>query len=291
MTGPALTAGTVPVGPMLSMFDPIYVGIDEFGQPVYIRVIYKNLLAAGEPGGGKSGLLNTLAAHAALSVRQPAGAVRRQASRARHVGRHRRRIRRPRPRPRHHHPAAAAEGDGQPVRLAAAPTAAARSNPATASPSSPRSSTRSPCYSTVLGTEHEQRRVHLPVPRPGSPRPRRRHARHRRHPAALGGHHPQEPARPVRLPRRVPLHLHRLQRHHPRRRPVRRRIHRHRHRPVQPRRMPAHRRRRHPRSGSRSPTCPTPTSSPWPTTPPGPAAPRLPPHRRPGHRRRLTRHP
>ena len=33
MTGPALTAGTVPVGPMLSMFDPIYVGIDEFGQP------------------------------------------------------------------------------------------------------------------------------------------------------------------------------------------------------------------------------------------------------------------
>ena len=48
--------------------------------------------------------------------------------------------------------------------------------------------------------------------------------------------------------------------------------------PVQPRRMPAHRRRRHPRSGSRPPTCPTPTSSPWPTTPPGPAAPaHLPP--------------
>ena len=69
MTGPTLTAGTVPVGPMLSMFDPIYVGIDEFGQPFYIRVIYKNLLAAGEPGGGKSGLLNTLTAHAALSAR------------------------------------------------------------------------------------------------------------------------------------------------------------------------------------------------------------------------------
>ena len=68
MTGPAPATGTIPVGPMLSMFDPIYVGIDEFGQPVYIRVIYKNLLAAGEPGGGKSGLLNTLAAHAALSA-------------------------------------------------------------------------------------------------------------------------------------------------------------------------------------------------------------------------------
>ena len=53
---------------MLSMFDPIYMGIDEFGHPVYIRVIYKNLLAAGEPGSGKSGLMNTLTAHAALSV-------------------------------------------------------------------------------------------------------------------------------------------------------------------------------------------------------------------------------
>jgi S-DNA-T family DNA segregation ATPase FtsK/SpoIIIE len=67
MTGPTLTAGAVPVGPMLSMFDPIYVGINEFGHPVYIRIIYKNLLAAGEPGGGKSGLLNNLAAHASLS--------------------------------------------------------------------------------------------------------------------------------------------------------------------------------------------------------------------------------
>ena len=69
MTGPVLTAGAVPVGPMLSMFDPIFVGINEFGLPHYTRVIYKNLLAAGEPGGGKSGLLNTLTAHTALSVR------------------------------------------------------------------------------------------------------------------------------------------------------------------------------------------------------------------------------
>jgi DNA segregation ATPase FtsK/SpoIIIE, S-DNA-T family len=68
MTGPTLTTGSVPVGPMLSMFDYIYVGINEFGHPVYIKVIYKNLLAAGEPGGGKSGLMNTLTAHAALSA-------------------------------------------------------------------------------------------------------------------------------------------------------------------------------------------------------------------------------
>jgi S-DNA-T family DNA segregation ATPase FtsK/SpoIIIE len=68
MTGPAPATGTIPAGPMLSMFDPIFVGIDEFGHPVYIRIIYRNLLAAGEPGGGKSSLLNTFAAHAALSA-------------------------------------------------------------------------------------------------------------------------------------------------------------------------------------------------------------------------------
>ncbi len=68
MTGPASSTGTVPAGPMLSMHDPIHIGGDEFGQPVAIRLIYRNLLAAGEPGGGKSGLLNTLAAHVALSV-------------------------------------------------------------------------------------------------------------------------------------------------------------------------------------------------------------------------------
>lgn len=54
---------------MLSMFDPVHIGIDEFGLPVRTRVVYKNLLAAGEPGGGKSALLQAIAAHAALSAR------------------------------------------------------------------------------------------------------------------------------------------------------------------------------------------------------------------------------
>ena len=62
-------------------------------------------------------------------------------------------------------------------------------------------------YSTVLGTKAAAGRIHHPVPRPGGPRPRRRHAGHRRDPAAIGGHHPEKPAGPVRLPRRVPLHL------------------------------------------------------------------------------------
>jgi S-DNA-T family DNA segregation ATPase FtsK/SpoIIIE len=68
MTGPVSATGGIPAGPRLSMFDPIHVGIDEFGQPVHIRIIYRNLLAAGEPGGGKSGLLNTIAAHTVLST-------------------------------------------------------------------------------------------------------------------------------------------------------------------------------------------------------------------------------
>ncbi|WP_028183158.1 FtsK/SpoIIIE domain-containing protein [Salinispora arenicola] len=60
------TAGAVPVGAGLSMFDPVFIGIDEFGQPVYLDVVYHNLLAAGEPGGGKSGLVNNICGHGVL---------------------------------------------------------------------------------------------------------------------------------------------------------------------------------------------------------------------------------
>src|SRR5829696_1088574 len=51
----------------LSMFDDIFVGMDEFGEPVNLGLVYRNLLAGGEPGGGKSGLLNTICGHAAMS--------------------------------------------------------------------------------------------------------------------------------------------------------------------------------------------------------------------------------
>jgi DNA segregation ATPase FtsK/SpoIIIE, S-DNA-T family len=57
----------VPVGPSLSVFDPMFIGIDEFGVPVYLDVVYHNVLVAGEPGGGKSGLLNNVCATGALS--------------------------------------------------------------------------------------------------------------------------------------------------------------------------------------------------------------------------------
>ena len=53
--------------PKLSMFDPTFIGVDEFGQAVTLDVVFHNLLVAGEPGGGKSGLVNDVTAHAALS--------------------------------------------------------------------------------------------------------------------------------------------------------------------------------------------------------------------------------
>ena len=61
-------SGPVPAGPALSIFDPVFVGIDEFGQPVRLPLIYRNLLIGGEPGAGKSALLNLAVAHAALSL-------------------------------------------------------------------------------------------------------------------------------------------------------------------------------------------------------------------------------
>lgn len=56
----------VPVA-TLSIWDPIYLGLDEYGQPVYMSLPGYNILAGGLPGGGKSGLLNNMVGHAALS--------------------------------------------------------------------------------------------------------------------------------------------------------------------------------------------------------------------------------
>ncbi|MGI5288340.1 FtsK/SpoIIIE domain-containing protein [Nonomuraea polychroma] len=65
----APTSAGVPIGPMLSMYDPIFIGIDEMRRPVYLPLIYRNILAAGEPGGGKSGLVQCIGCHAALCDR------------------------------------------------------------------------------------------------------------------------------------------------------------------------------------------------------------------------------
>src|SRR5215510_2385232 len=65
---PVSTTDTVPVGPLLSMFDPVYLGIDEAGEPVYLPMMYNNLLVGGVPGSGKSVTLSLIVAHAALSA-------------------------------------------------------------------------------------------------------------------------------------------------------------------------------------------------------------------------------
>lgn len=62
------TDGSVQLGPALSIFDPAHIGIDEFGHPIRVPLIYRNMLIGGEPGAGKSALLNALVAHAALAV-------------------------------------------------------------------------------------------------------------------------------------------------------------------------------------------------------------------------------
>lgn len=51
----------------LSIYDPIHIGINENAAAVLLPLVYRNLLAGGEPGSGKSGLLNNIVAHAALA--------------------------------------------------------------------------------------------------------------------------------------------------------------------------------------------------------------------------------
>src|SRR3954451_7936362 len=60
--------GPVSVGPALSIFDPVHIGIDEFGEPKRVPLIERNMLLGGDPKAGKSGLLNAIVAHAALSL-------------------------------------------------------------------------------------------------------------------------------------------------------------------------------------------------------------------------------
>ena len=51
----------------LSIWDPIHLGVDEVGAQVAVSLFERNILVGGEPGGGKSGALNLIVAHAALS--------------------------------------------------------------------------------------------------------------------------------------------------------------------------------------------------------------------------------
>ena len=52
----------------LSIWQPVDLGIDERGHAIRVGLAERNLLAAGEPGAGKSVGLNLIVAHAALSL-------------------------------------------------------------------------------------------------------------------------------------------------------------------------------------------------------------------------------
>ena len=52
----------------LSIFDRVFLGLDEGGEPVNVVLAERNLLVGGEPGAGKSVALNLIVAHAALSL-------------------------------------------------------------------------------------------------------------------------------------------------------------------------------------------------------------------------------
>jgi DNA segregation ATPase FtsK/SpoIIIE, S-DNA-T family len=65
------TTDTRPLAPVptfpLSMFDPIHLGVDEYGEHVHVNLAERNMLLGGEPGAGKSSGLNLIVAHGALS--------------------------------------------------------------------------------------------------------------------------------------------------------------------------------------------------------------------------------
>src|SRR3954465_8460143 len=50
----------------LSIYDPIYLGVDTRGKTVYVTLMYRNILIGGEPGAGKSVALGNIVSHAAL---------------------------------------------------------------------------------------------------------------------------------------------------------------------------------------------------------------------------------
>jgi S-DNA-T family DNA segregation ATPase FtsK/SpoIIIE len=52
----------------LSIWRPVHLGTDEAGRAVRISMAERMVLIGGEPGGGKSGALNLIVGHAALSL-------------------------------------------------------------------------------------------------------------------------------------------------------------------------------------------------------------------------------
>lgn len=62
----AIDTATIPVGPNKTFKDGIFAGLSETGLRVNLEMAFRNLLVVGEPGGGKSGLLNNITAEGSL---------------------------------------------------------------------------------------------------------------------------------------------------------------------------------------------------------------------------------
>ena len=62
-----MTTDTIPVS-SLSIWNPVHLGTDEFGNRVEVTLAERNMLIGGEPGGGKSVALQLIVAHGALSA-------------------------------------------------------------------------------------------------------------------------------------------------------------------------------------------------------------------------------
>jgi hypothetical protein len=97
---PGRKTGDTPVNPVpewaLSIHQPIFLGLDENGVAVHVELAYRNLLVGGEPGGGKSVLLNNIVGHAALCPDVTLVLIDGKTRRARYVARGRRSVRRQR---------------------------------------------------------------------------------------------------------------------------------------------------------------------------------------------------
>ncbi|GAA1164337.1 hypothetical protein GCM10009630_73100 [Kribbella jejuensis] len=66
---PRLAPGGTPAPKgALSIYDPIYLGLDARGRSVRVGLMYRNILIGGEPGAGKSVAQGNIVAHAALCI-------------------------------------------------------------------------------------------------------------------------------------------------------------------------------------------------------------------------------
>ncbi|MFG1820709.1 FtsK/SpoIIIE domain-containing protein [Kribbella sp. NPDC049174] len=64
---PRRTPGVTPAPKgALSIYDPVYLGLDTRGRRVRVTLMYRNILIGGEPGAGKSVAQGNIVAHAAL---------------------------------------------------------------------------------------------------------------------------------------------------------------------------------------------------------------------------------